>query len=143
MANQVECQKCGWCCRTFPINIAYSDLLKWIGMGRKDILREISFIDNYPKKGQGGFYVAKTTFNPKQPCPFLTAENQCNIHEIKPITCKNSPTGRKRYEECYLSQYRRLSKKEEEHLKHLLQNDFQQALNNKDHLLNALILARE
>lgn len=139
----IQCDNCGWCCRTFPISVTYSDLIKWLGRGRKDILREISFINNYPKKRQGVFFIAKTTFNPKQPCPFLNKQNLCDIHDVKPTTCKNFPLGRAKYPECVISQYRQLTADEFVELKQKLQKDFQKALDHKGRLIQALVLARE
>ena len=95
-----HCRRCGWCCKHIVINVAYSDILRWFHGGRFDILREVSYIDNYPKKGLGGFYVAKTAFKPKQACPFLTKQNLCGIHETKPRACRDFPYGHQRIVEC-------------------------------------------
>lgn len=90
-----KCKKCGWCCRNEVINVSYSDFVRWQEMSRFDILKEVSFINNYPKKGVGGFYIVKTAFNPKQPCPFYQ-KGECSIHSVKPRSCKDYPLARKR-----------------------------------------------
>jgi Fe-S-cluster containining protein len=78
------------CCKTYPIDIAYSDIVRWEKQGRKDILGEVSFLNNYPKKGHGGFYIEKSVRKPKQPCPFL-AGNTCNIYDSRPLVCTDFP----------------------------------------------------
>ncbi len=94
----IQCKQCGWCCKNIVINVCYSDIVRWFNLGRYDILSEISFIDNYPKRGEGGFYITKTALNPKQQCPFLDKKDSkyvCNIHNIKPLGCKDAPYGYK------------------------------------------------
>jgi len=63
--------------------------MRWSNDGRNDILQEISFIANYPRKGVGGFYIAKTAFNPKQPCPFY--DGKCKIYDTRPMACRDFP----------------------------------------------------
>jgi len=93
------CTKCGKCCREMPIDIVASDIIRWYNDSRWDILTEVSYIDNYPDKGKGGFYIAKTTFAPKQSCPFLE-DNKCSIHDTKPFVCKNAPYAHKEFKVC-------------------------------------------
>ena len=98
-----SCQKCGWCCENIVISVSYSDIHKWFEAGRFDLLQEVSFIANYPRKNTGGFFIAKTAFNPKQPCPFLVKENgvgSCSIQDIKPRACKDYPWSHDKMEGC-------------------------------------------
>ena len=99
-----NCSQCGWCCETLPIEVTHSDVLRWSRTHQTNILRELSYIDNYPEKGVGGFYIVKTALNPKQSCPFLTTDITCGIHTTKPQVCKFFPSGKKQYPQCYLSQ---------------------------------------
>ena len=96
-----ECIGCGNCCRERAIDIAFSDILRWSDEKRWDILREIYYIDNYPYKGRGGFYIEKS-INKKdieRPCPFLM-NNKCLIHSTKPGGCKDAPHAYTEFNEC-------------------------------------------
>ena len=97
----MTCIGCGNCCRERAIDIAFSDILRWSDEKRWDILNEIYYIDNYPHKGQGGFYIEKS-INKKgedRPCPFLM-DNKCLIHSTKPGGCKDAPLAYKEFKEC-------------------------------------------
>ena len=97
----MTCIGCGNCCRERAIDIAFSDILRWSDEKRWDILNEIYYIDNYPYKGQGGFYIEKS-INKKdmeRPCPFLI-DNKCSIHSTKPGGCKDAPHAYKEFKEC-------------------------------------------
>ena len=99
----MKCIGCGNCCRERAIDITFSDILRWSNEKRRDILREVYFIDNYPFKGQGGFYFEKSIpkkEDMKRCCPFLTDENKCSIHDTKPIVCKDAPLGYTNFKEC-------------------------------------------
>lgn len=98
-----RCIKCGNCCRSRTIDITFSDILRWDKEERWDILSEISYIDNYPEKGQGGFYIEKSLKKKNdmnRHCPFLTEENECSIHETKPSGCKEAPLSYREFDEC-------------------------------------------
>ena len=94
-----SCQQCGNCCREKVIDITFSDILRWSDQKRWDILCEIFYLDNYPVKGQGGFYIEKSAKAPKAPCPFL-AQNQCSINDTKPSGCADAPLAYKEFPEC-------------------------------------------
>ena len=95
-----RCVGCGNCCKTRVIDITFSDILRWNEQKRWDILREISYIDNYPQKGAGGFYIEKSAKAPKQLCPFLTSENKCSINDTKPSGCSDAPLSYTTFNEC-------------------------------------------
>ena len=66
-------------------------------------MKEIYFIDNYPRKGQGGFYFEKSIpkkEDMKRHCSFLTDENKCAIHNTKPSGCKDAPLAYTEFKEC-------------------------------------------
>ena len=99
----MKCVGCGNCCRERAIDITFSDILRWSDEKRRDILREVFYIDNFPQKGQGGFYIEKslkTKENLNRQCPFLTDENKCSIHNTKPSGCKDAPLAYKEFNEC-------------------------------------------
>lgn len=140
MSDQFKCKQCGWCCKNLPIPITYSDIMKWVGS--PNILQEISFIDNYPKKGTGAFYIAKTTFNPKQPCPFLDSHMNCSIHRIKPKTCEDFPYGAKHYPNCILSCSLKSNINQANTIKTSQHSDFKRAYLQKERLLKILVMTR-
>ena len=97
------CIGCGNCCRERTIDITFSDILRWNNEKRWDILREVYYIDNFPHKGQGGFYIEKslkTKEDLNRQCPFLTDENKCLIHNTKPSGCKDAPLAYTEFKEC-------------------------------------------
>lgn len=138
----MECTRCGWCCGSLPIPLTYSDIMRFIRQGELNILREISYINNYPKRGTGGFYITKTTFNPKQPCPFLDLKKECAIHAIKPKTCKDFPYGLKQYPECALSRKLQPNPSRAQEIQAAQYQDFEQAHLNQVQLLKILVIAR-
>ena len=95
-----SCLRCGQCCRLIVINVTHSDIVRWHSQRRGDILGEVSYIDNYPVKGKGGFYIEKTARFPKRPCPFLTEDNLCSINDTKPGVCFDAPLGYKSFGVC-------------------------------------------
>ena len=99
----MNCISCGNCCRERAIDITFSDVLRWSDEKRGDILREVYYLDNYPAKGQGGFYFEKSVKKKedmKRHCSFLTDENECAIHDTKPSGCKDAPLAYTEFKEC-------------------------------------------
>jgi len=98
-----QCIGCGNCCRERAIDITFSDILRWSNDKRWDILKEVYYIDNYPTKGQGGFYFEKSIKKKedmKRHCSFLTDENKCSMHDTKPSGCKDAPLAYVEFKEC-------------------------------------------
>ena len=98
-----QCICCGNCCRERSIDITFSDILRWSNEKRRDILKEVFYIDNYPTKGQGGFFFEKSIKKKedmKRYCPFLTDENKCSINDTKPSGCKDAPLAYIEFKEC-------------------------------------------
>lgn len=97
------CQQCGKCCRELPIDVMPSDLDRWHHERRDDILMEVIFMDNFPHKNTGGFYIEKTLLRkdrPKQPCPFLDENNLCSIYDTRPKVCRDYPLGYNGWDKC-------------------------------------------
>lgn len=86
----MECRRCGTCCKEPIIEVCYGDIIRWKEENRKDVLQEISFLDNYPERGYGGFYIEKSVRKPKQPCPFYI-DNLCSIYGTRPMACRDYP----------------------------------------------------
>ncbi|MHA2219402.1 MAG: YkgJ family cysteine cluster protein [Candidatus Hodarchaeales archaeon] len=103
MEKIFECQQCGRCCREINIPISYNDIMRWVDTGRKDILFQVSWIHNFPKKNTGGFYFRQTCTpdenGDKGICPFLE-DNLCSIQDTKPLACKDAPKGFDRFDMC-------------------------------------------
>lgn len=137
------CQQCGKCCREVTINIAASDIRRWLHERRTDILREISFINNYPRKGTGGFYIAATAKAPKEPCPFLV-DNLCGIHETKPKACEDFPHGHSVWRTCpaWEAIDFRVDKRKHARAVKTQFRDFKDAHENRHHFLKKLIETR-
>ena len=137
------CKRCGWCCENIVINVSHSDILRWLSQQRHEILENISFIDNYPKKGTGGFYIRQTALNPKQACPFLVYDNKltgCSIQETKPRACREAPLGYDKFSDC--PAFEPASNQTQETIKKNQYEDFRLAFINRDQLLNVLVKMR-
>lgn len=138
-----ECIQCGKCCKEIIINVSYSDIIRWYKTKRYDILSEVSFINNYPKKNTGGFYIAKTTFNPKQPCPFLDKDNLCTIHDTKPRACKDAPIGNLTFKVCPVFDPNDIPDRLRNRVRHDQEQDFKLAFKKYLYLLDLLHKARD
>jgi len=119
--------------------------MRWWEEKRYDILKEISFLKNYGENADG-FYIAKTTFNPKQPCPFLK-DNLCSIHDTEPISCKDFPEAHAKHEKEKIEFPARkdfdLDKEKLVKLKKEQALDFKKAEKNKEYLFKLLIDSRK
>lgn len=145
LSEQFKCQQCGACCEKVIINVAHSDIIRWLSQRRLDILQEISFLDNYPKKGTGGFYIRKTVLNPKQPCPFLSYTDglsNCSIHKTKPRACKDAPLGYDTFSVCSAFDPKKISQQLKEKVKKSQYEDFRLAHANQGQLLALLTKTR-
>ena len=139
-----KCIGCGNCCKTRAIDIAFSDILRWSDENRKDILREIYYVDNYPTKGRGGFHIEKSLKkkeSPNRQCPFLTDENKCSIHDTKPGGCKDAPLAYKEFKECSV-----FKKPNDDVINAMVKKqtqDIMAAKRNRDIVMNILIEVRK
>jgi Fe-S-cluster containining protein len=92
-----NCVRCGECCKQLPIDIGYSDIIKWEDKNRNDILREVRLIGNFPIPKAGGFYFEKTLQRKgkeKSPCPFYDGDG-CSIYSLRPFVCRGYPKSTK------------------------------------------------
>ena len=133
------CLGCGNCCRERVIDITFSDILRWNEQNRRDILREVSYIDNYPVKGQGGFYIEKSAKAPKKPCPFLK-DNKCLINDTKPSGCADAPLAYREFPECPI--FEKGSDKEIEAMVNKQTQDVMAAKKNYNIVMSLLVEAR-
>ena len=78
-----HCLQCAACCKNYSPRFKTPDIKrisKILGM------KEGDFIETYLQLDNEGDYVTKTN-----PCPFLGADNYCDIYEDRPSDCHRFP----------------------------------------------------
>lgn len=81
--EKIDCLSCANCCKNYSPRFKTPDIKrisKYLG------LKESVFIDTYLMVDDDGDYVVKSS-----PCPFLNADNSCNIYEQRPSDCARFP----------------------------------------------------
>jgi len=124
--------------------VSYSDIIEWHKKNRYDILREVAWINNYPRKNTGGFYITKTVLNPKRPCPFLKKENRvgaCLIQNVKPVACRDAPMGYSGFKHC--KGFKPSDKKTMKSIQNKHDRDFKEAFDKRISLVQILTEARQ
>ncbi|MCX6210082.1 MAG: YkgJ family cysteine cluster protein [Bacteroidetes bacterium] len=81
--EKVDCLTCAACCKNYSPRFKTTDI-KRISKHLK--MKESVFIETYLKLDEDGDYVTQS-----HPCPFLGANNFCNIYEERPSDCKRFP----------------------------------------------------
>ncbi|SMO79843.1 hypothetical protein SAMN06265350_11219 [Solitalea koreensis] len=85
---EVDCLKCGNCCRTTGPLFTQKDIERLAGHFR---IRPAAFVDRYLRIDEDNDYVLQSV-----PCPFLGADNYCSVYEDRPKACREYPhTDRK------------------------------------------------
>ena len=86
--KQIECVKCGSCCKCFRIVLSLADVNK------EPRLQKV-MIPIYKILGKTRRYMAekKLPFALPKPCPFLLSNNECSIYETRPQMCRDYPQG--------------------------------------------------
>lgn len=80
-----KCMMCGRCCRErWGIFVTENDVKRWIEEERYDIITNIVPVI---RTGVKRFGLMSTP----EGCIYLTASNECQIHDIKPETCRAYP----------------------------------------------------
>lgn len=80
---RIDCLECANCCKNYSPRFKTPDLRrisKHLGM------KEGSFIETYLNLDVDGDYVVKS-----KPCPFLGADNKCDIYDVRPSDCQRFP----------------------------------------------------
>lgn len=83
VAPQIDCKKCANCCKTTSPRINTTDvqrIAKTLGMKKNQ------FIKTYLTQDEDEDMVLKTL-----PCPFLDANDECSIYDVRPKDCKEYP----------------------------------------------------
>jgi hypothetical protein len=96
--SRVDCLQCGNCCKTIGPMLFESDIAR---LATAQKLKLSAFKDTYIKMDEDGDYVFK-----EKPCPFLCADNICQVYENRPKACREYPhTDRKRFYQVSLKTY--------------------------------------
>ncbi len=81
--SKIDCLQCAACCKNYSPRFKTPDIKrisKYLGM------KESVFIDTYLTLDLEGDYVVKSS-----PCPFLGADNYCDIYDQRPSDCHRFP----------------------------------------------------
>lgn len=81
--SQINCMDCAACCKNYSPRFKTTDIRR---ISKVLKMKESRFIDSYLRLDEDGDYVAKS-----KPCPFLGADNACNIYEDRPSDCVRFP----------------------------------------------------
>lgn len=89
----MECQRCGQCCHQLSATMTIAD------MNREPRLWDVAVPIQKVGNPKTRAYMAEKKHpwaiggKPHRgaPCPFLTAENLCGIHETRPQICRDYP----------------------------------------------------
>ncbi len=88
------CSHCGHCCRdlTYKSDCTKNDVARWRKAGREDILTRVKY------RGKGAYEIWADPDSGRilDGCPWLvqdakTGRHQCQIHDLKPDTCREYP----------------------------------------------------
>lgn len=81
--QQIDCLKCGNCCRTTPTIFTNEDVArisKYLVISKKTFLQKYTITDSDGSLTSIGV-----------PCPFLQSDNSCKVYEVAPSACKSYP----------------------------------------------------
>jgi Fe-S-cluster containining protein len=106
---------------------------------REDILKEVSFARGAPQGD--GFYFQQTITAPKKPCLFLV-DNECSIHETKPVCCKDAPASLTSFDVCPVWNTSYINRKRLKKITGRQDKDFKQCVSNFKELLEITIRAK-
>ena len=89
-SNKYDCLQCANCCRSLGPMLTDRDIDK---MAKALQMKPSAVVETYLRIDEDGDYVFKT-----MPCPFLMADNYCQIYENRPKACREYPlTDRKKF----------------------------------------------
>ena len=81
--EKVDCLQCANCCKTYSPRFKTPDIkriAKYLKMKEGDLINTYLIVD------EEGDYVLQS-----KPCPFLGADNYCNIYDVRPSDCERFP----------------------------------------------------
>lgn len=80
---KMDCLQCANCCKNYSPRFKQPDIKR---IAKALRLKEGDVVANYLELDKEGDYVSRT-----KPCPFLAADNTCNIYEDRPSDCRRYP----------------------------------------------------
>lgn len=83
VSPQIDCTKCGNCCRSLMINVEPIDVVRLAD--HLNISKE-SFYTKYVEQSSEGTLAVMNTI----PCHFLF-DNKCSVYEARPVECREFP----------------------------------------------------
>ena len=87
--NEMDCLQCANCCKTTSPIFYQNDIER---IARSLRMRPGDFIEKYLRVDEDGDYVLTVA-----PCPFLDADNYCQVYDDRPKACREYPhTDRKK-----------------------------------------------
>ncbi len=87
ISNQIDCTKCGNCCKKLKPGITFKDLEI---LSQKLNITPLQIKNNYTETDEGELFFKNL------PCSFLK-DNKCTVYEKRPEDCKSFPHIHKKY----------------------------------------------
>jgi len=81
--SHIDCLDCANCCKNYSPRFKMPDIKR---ISKRLRIKESDFIKTYLRMDDDGDYVLTT-----RPCPFLGANNHCDIYEDRPRDCGRYP----------------------------------------------------
>ena len=81
--DKVDCLACANCCKNYSPRFKQPDIKR---IAKRLKIKEGDLVARYLKLDNEGDYVVK-----QSPCPFLGADNMCDIYEDRPSDCRRYP----------------------------------------------------
>lgn len=81
--QKIDCLSCANCCKNYSPRFKNPDIKR---IAKRLRMKEGDLVATYLKLDEEGDYVVKSS-----PCPFLAADNTCNIYEDRPSDCSRYP----------------------------------------------------
>jgi len=81
--EEIDCLTCANCCKTTGPLFTQTDINR---IAKHFKMKPASFIDTFLRVDEDNDYVLQTV-----PCPFLGADNYCDIYEVRPKACREYP----------------------------------------------------
>jgi Fe-S-cluster containining protein len=79
----VDCLECANCCKNYSPRFKQPDIKR---IAKRLRVKEGDLVHRYLKMDEDGDYVVQ-----QSPCPFLAADNTCDIYEDRPSDCRRYP----------------------------------------------------
>lgn len=81
--SEIDCLDCAACCKNYSPTFKPTDIKR---ISKHLAMKEGEFIEEFLLLDDDNDYVVKT-----KPCPFLQANNECGIYEVRPTDCARFP----------------------------------------------------